>query len=150
MHADTFTTVVARLCTLHAPLVVRLTLHLIEVPDFSMWRFYRRPKATSAGVMFCQMQQLCSLTSMTCNNPCSFYGQRAPPPSSSSSAPRRYNQSASGNDEQYACCVSSVLSATVLQKRKEKKKCCTVSIYETSSWNNCTRLFSFSLAKLSG
>lgn len=80
MHADTFTTVVARLCTLHAPLVVRLTLHLIEVPDFSMWRFYRRPKATSAGVMFCQMQQLCSLTSMTCNNPCSFYGQRAPPP----------------------------------------------------------------------
>lgn len=31
--------------------------------------------AAAAGIMFCQMQQLCSLTSMSWLQSCSFYGQ---------------------------------------------------------------------------
>lgn len=94
---------------------------------FSLWRFCRTPNAAAAaaaaGIMFCQMQQLCSLTSMSWLQSLQLlWSPPTPPPAPTLALPHCNNQSVSGNDEQYTCCVCFIISAPVF------KKCCTVPL----------------------
>lgn len=65
--------------------------------DYLCWDAAEAPNAVAAAIVFCQMQQLCSVTSVLSWSAASFA--------------HCYYQSASGNDEQYACCVYSAISA---------------------------------------
>lgn len=113
----------------------RLTLHFIAAPDFLCRDTVEHQMQQQLVSCFAKCNSFVLSLQWVGYNPYSFYGQ--PPPSLTVIISQLQEM------------MNNMLVVSVLSFLLQSFKSAALSHFETSSWNNCTRLFSFSPQKLS-